>query len=469
MSELLLVTGASGYIAGQLIPRLLEKGYRVRCLARDPQTLASRSWARSVEIQRGDLLRPETLPAALEGVRAAYYLIHSMASGKNYPECDLLAARNFARAAQEAHLEHIIYLGGLVDPERPLSLHMRSRVETGEALRQGGVPVTEFRASVIAGPGSISFEMIRYLTEQLPVLAGPRWLRNLSQPIAAGDVIAYLMAALEVEACRGEIIEVGGPNQVPYAENLLAYARYRGLKRPLLTLPYIPVPLMAYAIGLLTPVPAVIARPLVEGLQDTSIVHDDKAARLFPDIRPRDYASAMHAAIQALSPAATELLYHPLRPVQTPKQDGFLLDIRQTRINAAPEAVFHLLAALGGRNGWLFANPLWRLRAALDRLAGGPGMRGRPEVLAPGAAVDFYRVEVYDPPRQLRLRAELKAPGEGWMEWRLEPDGAGTHLMQIAWFAPRGVPGFLYWYLLGPVHRWVFAGMLRAIAKAVER
>jgi uncharacterized protein YndB with AHSA1/START domain len=314
MSELLLVTGASGYIAGQLIPRLLEKGYRVRCLARDPQTLASRSWARSVEIQGRDLLRPETLPAALEGVRAAYYLIHSMASGKNYPECDLLAARNFARAAQEAHLEHIIYLGGLVDPERPLSLHMRSRVETGEALR-----------------------------------------------------------------------------------------------------------------------------------------------------------SAMHAAIQALSPAATELLYHPLRPVQTPKQDGFLLDIRQTRINAAPEAVFNLLAALGGRNGWLFANPLWRLRAALDRLAGGPGMRGRPEVLAPGAAVDFYRVEVYDPPRQLRLRAELKAPGEGWMEWRLEPDGAGTHLMQIAWFAPRGVPGFLYWYLLGPVHRWVFAGMLRAIAKAVER
>lgn len=465
MSPLILVTGASGYIAGQLIPRLLEKGCRVRCLARDPSRLAGRGWSGAVDLACGDVLQPETLPAALQGVEAAYYLIHSMSSGRRYPERDLLAARNFALAAEAAGLEHIVYLGGLADPDGLISPHMRSRIETGCALRESSVPVTEFRASVIAGPGSISFEMIRYLTEQFPLLVGPRWLKNLSQPIAAADVVAYLLAALETPACRGEVIEIGGPERVTYAGNMLAYARQRGLRRALLTLPFLPLWLMACLVGWLTPVPPAIARPLIEGLQASSIVQNDKAARLFPLIRPVDFRSALREALQALTPACVEPLYDPARSVQTLKQDGFLLDVRQVEVEATPEAVFGALAALGGRTGWLYADFLWRLRGALDRLAGGPGLRGRNEVLAPGGAVDFYRVEVFEPGRRLRLYSELKAPGEGWMEWRLQPHGTSTRLVQIAWFAPLGVPGFLYWTLLGPLHRQVFAGLLRALAR----
>ncbi len=465
MPPLLLVTGASGYIAGLLIPQLLQKGYRLRCLARNPARLAGRSWADKVEIVRGDPLQPETLPAAMQGVQAAYYLIHSMASGKDYPQRDLLAARNFARAAQSAGIEHIIYLGGLADPNGPISSHMRSRIETGQALCESHVPVTELRASIIAGPGSISFEMIRYLTEQLPLLVGPRWLRNLSQPIAAGDVIAYLLAALETPACRGEVIEIGGPTCMSYAENLLAYARHRGLQRALVTLPYLPLPLMARGVGLLTPVPPAIAHPLIEGLKAPSIVQDDKAARLFPHIRPMDYSSALREALQGLTPEGVELLYDPAKPVQTFKQDGFLLDVRQVEIEAAPEAVFRLLTSLGGQRGWLFADFLWKARGGLDRLVGGPGLRGRPEVLATGEVVDFYRVQAIEPPRRLLLYSELRAPGQGWMEWRLQPQGASTRLTQIAWFAPRGLPGFLYWYVLAPFHRFVFAGLLRALAR----
>lgn len=469
MKPRILVTGASGYIAGQLIPRLLTHGYRVRCLARNPARLLTRRWAGQVEIARGDPLQPETLPPALEGVHTAYYLIHSMSSGRNYPLRDLQAARNFARAAEAAGLEHIIYLGGLADPRGPISPHMRSRIETGQALREGSVPVTEFRASVIAGPGSISFEMIRYLTEQLPVLIGPRWLRNLSQPIAADDVIAYLLAALENPSCRGEILEIGGPERLTYAENLLAYARARGLKRRLIILPWLPLSLMAWMVSLLTPVPAAIAYPLIEGLQAPSIVQDERALRLFPDIHPMGYSASLQTALAALTPEQVDLLYDPRRPVQTFMQDGFLVDVRQSQVNASPETVFAVLTSLGGKNGWLYANFLWRWRGLLDRWLGGPGMRGRASALEVGSVVDFYRVQALEAPRRLLLRAELKAPGEGWMEWRLQPEGQGTRLLQIAWFAPRGVGGFLYWTLLGPFHRLVFAGLIWAIASASEQ
>ncbi len=246
---------------------------------------------------------------------------------------------------------------------------------------------------------------------------------------------------------------------------MLAYARQRGLQRALVTLPFLPLPLMAHLVGLLTPVPPAIARPLIEGLKAPSIVQDDKAARLFPHIRLRDYPSTLRESLRALTPDGVELLYDPARPVQTFKQDGFLLDVRQVEIEAAPEAVFRILTSLGGRTGWLFANFLWRLRGGLDRLVGGAGLRGRPEVLAPGGVVDFYRVQAIEPPRRLLLYAELRAPGQGWMEWRLQPQGASTRLTQIAWFAPRGLPGFLYWYILAPFHRFVFAGLLREIAR----
>lgn len=469
MKPRILVTGSSGYIAGQLIPRLLERGYRVRCLARNPTRLFTRRWAEQVEIVRGDPLQPETLPAALDGVHTAYYLIHSMSSGRNYPLRDLQAARNFAKAAEIAGLEHIIYLGGLADPNGPISPHMRSRIETGQALREGSVPVTEFRASVIAGPGSISFEMIRYLTEQLPLLIGPRWLQNLSQPIAADDVIAYLLAALDDDFCRGEILEIGGPERLTYAENLLAYARARGLKRRLIMLPWLPLSLMAWMVSLLTPVPAAIAYPLIEGLQAPSIVLDERALHLCPDIRPMGYSDSLKLALAALTPEQVDLLYDPQLPVQSFKQDGFLVDVRQREVNALPEIVFSVLTSLGGKNGWLYADPLWRLRGLLDRWLGGPGMRGRASSLEVGSVLDFYRVQALEAPRRLLLRAELKAPGQGWLEWRLEPQGRRTRLLQIAWFAPHGVGGFLYWTLLAPFHRLVFAGLMRAIARVSEQ
>jgi uncharacterized protein YbjT (DUF2867 family) len=470
LPKFVLVTGASGYIASRLIPRLLQNGYRIRCLARDPSRLAGRSWAASVEIVEGDLLRPETLTAAMQGVQAAFYLIHSMASGIHYPELDLLAARNFALAAESAGLEQIIYLGGLADPEGPISPHMRSRIDTGRALQEGSIPVTEFRAGVIIGPGSISFEMIRYISEQFPILPGPVWLRNLSQPIAIADVISYLSAALETPASRGQVIEIGGMDVMTHADSMLAYARQRGLKRTLFTVPpFIPASWIALLVGLLTPVPASIARPLIGGLQAPSIVRRDNARRIFPDLQPVDYKTALAAALAGLTPSAVEPFHDPRRRVQSLKQEGFLLDVRQVRVEAPPEAVFSVLAGLGGRGGWLYADMLWRLRGGIDRLIDGPGMRGRPETLAVDAVVDFYRVEILEPGKCLRLRAELKAPGLGWMEWRVLPDAQSTRLVQIAWFAPRGLPGFLYWYLLAPIHRFVFAGLLKRIAAGSRR
>ena len=464
MPQLILVTGASGFIAGRLIPRLLQAGYRVRCLARDPSRLAGRSWAASVEIVQADLLQPETLAEVMQGARAAYYLVHSMSGGRRYPELDLHAARNFARAIEAAGLEQVIYLGGLADTDGLLSPHMRSRIETGQALREGRVPVTEFRAGVVIGAGSISFEMIRYITEQIPLLPGPTWLRNLSQPIATEDVLSYLLAALETPASRGQVIEIGGADVLTHADSMLAYARQRGLKRRLFTVPpFLPAGWIAWLVGLLTPVPASIARPLIGGLQAPSIVRHETARHIFPDLQPAGYQAALASSLAALTPAAVEPLLHPGRAVQALKQEGFLLDIRQVRVEAGADAVFEVLASLGGRDGWLYANWLWRVRGWFDRLIGGPGMRGRPASLRVDECVDFYRVEALQPGELLRLRAELKAPGLGWMEWRLLPDGEATRLVQIAWFAPRGMPGFLYWHLLGPVHRLVFAGLLKRI------
>ncbi len=462
----ILVAGASGYIASRLTPRLLASGYSVRCLARKPWRLADRSWSAAVEIVKADLLMPETLAPALQGTRAAFYLVHSMSSGRHYPELDLRAARNFAEAATSAGLEQIIYLGGLADPQSHISPHMRSRIESGAALREGSTPVTEFRAGVIIGPGSISFEMIRFISEQFPLLPGPTWLRNLSQPIAVDDVIAYLLAALETPASRGQVIEIGGADVMTHAATMLTYARLRGLKRSIITLPPIlPVRWIAGVVGLLTPVPAKIAIPLIGGLQAPSIVQSDSARRIFHAIQPLDYPRALARAFEHLTPGSVELRVPPGAPVTSLKQEGFLLDVRQVHVPLPQPALFARLTALGGQAGWLYANMFWRLRGWLDRLIGGPGMRGRQPVLQPGGVVDFYRVDALVPGELLRLHAELKAPGQGWMEWRLQPQGDATRLVQIAWFAPRGVTGFLYWYLLAPIHRLVFRGLIARLAR----
>ena len=325
--KLVLVTGATGYIASRLIPELLEQGYRVRCLVRQSLRLKTRTWFPHVEVVRGDVMKPSTLAPAMEGVHTAYYLIHNMSSGHGYTSLELDGAQNFASAAEQAGVEHIIYLGGLADPQEEIPAHMRSRIETGEKLAAGNVPVTEFRAGVIVGPGSISFEMIRFMTELLPVIVGPGWLQNMSQPIAAQNVIDYLLAALNNHAGQGQVFEIGGPDRMHYADLMLTYGRLRGLRRRLVTLPGIPLWFMAMGVAMMTPVPASIARPLVDGLRSDSLVQDEAARRTFPNVHLIGYEEAVKIALGQLRPDRLEPAWTDCdRPVKFMKHEGFFID-----------------------------------------------------------------------------------------------------------------------------------------------
>ncbi len=429
VANLILVTGSNGYIASRLIPRLLKRGYRVRALVRRPERLAGRTWLKSVEVVQGDLRQSEGLKAAMDGVHTAYYLIHSMSSGRGYTQVEREAARRFAQAADEAGVKHIIYLGGLADPKaKNLAPHMRSRIETGETLRLGRVPVTEFRAGVIAGPGSISFEMIRFLTECFPILPGPDWLRNKAQPIAATNVVDYLVAALDHPEGRGGIYEMGGPEVMPYEETMRRYARERGLKRWLFTLPGIPIWLMARLVDWLTPVPYAIATPLVGGLQSDSVVLDDVARRAFPEVNLIPYQKAVIDSLKALNPRQVERVWEGTREdVVRTKHEGFFIDYRCTSVDAPDEKVYKTIEAL--------------MQEA-----------------------DRYRVEEAEPNRMIRVHAESRSPGDGWIEWRIE----NSTLKQTGFFAPRGLAGFLYWYGLAPLHRSVFRRMIREIKRKAE-
>jgi uncharacterized protein YbjT (DUF2867 family) len=476
-TDLVLVTGATGYIGGRLAPRLLQAGYRVRCLVRDPARLQGRPWLDQVEVVAGNVLRPETLPAAMAGVRTAYYLVHSMAAGAGFDERDVTAARNFAAAARAAGVGRIIYLGGLGDPDTALSPHLRSRQATGDALREASVPVTEFRAGVIVGSGSLSFELIRYLVERLPLLIGPRWVYTCVQPIGIRNVLEYLIAALQTPASSGEIIEIGGADVVTYGDMMLGYACARGLKRRLISAPVLTPRLSSLWVHLLTPIPAAIARPLIEGLRNEAVVRDDKARRLFPDIHPFDYQISVELALARLESGEVETMWTDalmttqgdVPPVVFTTQEGLNFEHRQLVVAAPPGVVYGAFASLGGTRGWLYLNWVWRLRGLLDRLAGGVGMRrGRrdPDDLRVGDALDFWRVEAVEPGHLIRLRAEMKVPGSAWLQFHVHrlPENCSV-LSQTAFFAPKGLPGLLYWYGLYPVHKIVFAGMIRKVAE----
>lgn len=473
-SPLILVTGATGYIASRLIPRLLSKGYHIRVMARRPESLMGREWLSDVEIVSADVTRPESLVPALEGVDTAYYLIHSMARGRGYIPVETRAAHNFASVAEKAGLAHIIYLGGLADPEAEnIAPHMLSRIETGNTLRQGSVPVTEFRAGVIVGPGSISFEMIRFLTECFPILPGPAWLKNKAQPVATHNVIDYLAAALDHPEARGGIYEIGGPDVMHYKDTMLRYAELRGLKRWLFTLPGIPICLMARFVDWLTPVPASIAFPLVGGLQSDSIVLDEAARSVFPEVELAPYRQAVCDSLNDLSPQRLERVWEGLgRETVDVKHEGFFVDYRRVKVETSQDVVFHFLLCMGGSRGWPYANWLWSLRGWLDWSLGGPGRRGGPvdgSDLSKGDALDYYRVEALEPNHLLRLFSELRAPGDGWMEWQVETESSQLSILtQTAFFAPRGLSGFLYWYLLYPLHTFVFRGLLRSIKEKSE-
>ena len=413
---LILVTGATGYIASQLIPRLLERGHQVRALARDPRRLDGRAWSSLVELVPGDVMDAATLPAVLSGVHTAYYLIHNMSSGRGYTERELVGARNFAYAAAEAGVQHIIYLGGLADPEQHIAPHMRSRIETGATLRQGQVPVTEFRAGVIAGSGSISFEMIRFMTELFPIIPGPAWLKNKSQPIAVQNIVDYLLAALDNRGGHGQVFEIGGTEVTTYADLMLRFARVRGHKRSLMLLSGIPVWFMAFGIGLTTPVPRPIAHALVGGLSSDSVVLHNNARRVFPEVQLIDFDTAAQEALTHLHPARIERVWDDgAHPVKSLRHEGFFIEHHELQVDASPEQVFQVLTHMGRKNGWPFANWLWQLRGWMDKLIGGPRSPFSESEEGTGAKVDYYTVEAIEPNRLLLLHSELRAPGEGWM------------------------------------------------------
>jgi uncharacterized protein YbjT (DUF2867 family)/uncharacterized protein YndB with AHSA1/START domain len=481
LDRLVLVTGATGYVGGRLVQRLLDHGYRVRVMVRDAARLQGRPWLEQVEVRQGDVLKPETLSKALEDVSAAYYLIHSMAGSSNFHERDLMAARNFGHAAHAAGVERLIYLGGLGNPDTHLSEHLRSRQQTGDALRECGVPVTEFRAAIIVGSGSVSFEMVRYLTEHLPVMICPHWVFTRVQPIAVRNVLDYLAAALEQPDSAGEIVEIGGTDVLTYGHMILGYAHIRGLPRLLIPVPVLTPRLSSYWVHLVTPIPTNIARPLIDGLRNEVIVRDDKARRLFPAIQPFDYQTAVKMALENLNAGTVDTTWSDALStsqgdtpiVMLKMQEGMINERRQLIVDAPPEDVYRVFSGLGGQRGWLFFDMLWEIRGLLDRLVGGVGMRrGRRDQdnVRVGDAVDFWRVEAVEPDRLLRLRAEMKVPGGAWLQFEAQPlDNGRTRLIQTAYFTPKGLSGLLYWYVLYSIHGVIFAGMIKKVAEQAER
>ncbi len=478
--RLILVTGCTGYIGGRLVPRLLEAGYRVRCLVRDRTRLQGRAWFDRVEVAVGDVLQPGTLSPALQGVRAAYYLVHSMGEGTGFHQRDLDAARNFGAAARAAGVERLIYLGGLAESAAGLSEHLRSRLQTGDALRSAGVPVTEFRAGVIVGSGSLSFEMIRYLTERVPVMICPRWVYTRTQPIGIGKVLDYLTAALVVPESAGRVVEIGGSKVVTYGDMMTIYANVRGLKRWMLPVPVLTPRLSSYWVNIVTPIPAVIARPLIEGLRNESVVHDPIARTLFPGITPVSYRTSVERALDRLQASDVETAWSDalstsqgsVPPVQLTTHEGMIIERRQRVAEASAAELYRVFTGLGGRRGWFYMNWAWEIRGWMDRLMGGVGLRrGRRDAdeLRVGDALDFWRVEAVEPGSLLRLRAEMKVPGKAWLQFQVTPrDDGASLLQQTAYFAPKGLFGWLYWYGIYPFHALIFSGLIDQVARRAK-
>ena len=467
-----LVTGATGYIGGRLVTRLLDAGHTVRVLVRDASRINGRPWAQRVEVVEGDVLQPATLPAAVSGVETAYYLVHSMSGRGDFAELDKQAAANFAEAG--AHLKHVIYLGGLQPPvDHAVSAHLRSRAETGAVLR-ARLPVTELRAGPIIGSGSASFEMLRYLVERLPVMVTPRWVNNLVQPIAIRDILQYLVAALD-RAPMG-IVAVGA-EPLSFMQMMRQYAQVRGLHRLIFTVPVLTPTLSARWVGLITPIPNRLAVPLIQGVIEPLLCPDDRARQLFPEIQPMNYRTAVQRALMRTHEQAVETRWsgalgggaqHVLRD-----WEGMIQEVRVVPVDAPAEDVFAVVTSLGGDTGWLVWRWAWWLRGLMDKVIGGPGLRrGRrhPTALLPGEAVDFWRVETVQQPALLRLRAEMKVPGQAWLQWQIEKTGPSqSRLVQTALFEPRGLWGVLYWYVLYPLHRVIFTSMARAIGRRAEQ
>lgn len=474
--ENILITGGTGYVGGRLIPLIQDRGeqVRIRLMARKPEYLRARV-GDDLEIVEGDVTKPETLVAALHEIDTAYYLIHSMGSGQDFEDQDRLAATNFAHAAKVSGVKRIVYLGGLGIQDESLSKHLRSRHEVGAVLQQSGAQVIEFRASVIIGSGSLSFELIRALVQKLPVMICPKWVSTAAQPIAIEDVLNYLSLSLDQEIGDSRVYEIGGPDQVSYGDLMREYSRQRGLKRLMVPVPFLSARLSSLWLGLVTPVYATIGRKLVESLKNPTVVHDNSALEAFP-LRPMSLAAAIGRALSKEDQEfASTRWQDAVSSSQAPRRFGGeqfgnrLVDCRTTTVNLPPGKAFAPIQRIGGKTGWYYGNFLWRIRGFMDLLVGGPGLRrGRrhPVELKVGDTLDCWRVEEIDSPRTLRLHAEMRLPGRAWLEFVVTPNGENCEITQTAMFDPVGLFGLCYWYSIWPLHQFIFAGMLRRIAEA---
>jgi len=476
--SLILLTGASGYIGGRLLLSLENQGYRLRCLARRPEILKQKAGRPSTEVVSGDVLDRPSLDFALRGVDVAYYLVHSMSSTGSFEETDRQAARNFSEAAKAAGVKGLIYVGGLGSDEEELSTHLRSRHEVGDILKQSGLPVCEFRASAVIGSGSASFELIRALVERLPIMLTPRWVKGKAQPIAIDDLLDYLMEALRIPTTKYRIYEVGGADQVSYADMMRAYGRQRGLAPRIIPVPVLTPWLSALWLGLITPLYARIGRAIIESIVHVTVVRDNAALATF-SVRPMGVDQAIHRAL-----AHEETHFAATRWSDALSSSGKLrswggvrfgtrlVDSRTLTVDAPPDVVFKCIERIGGDTGWYACDWLWLVRGFIDLLEGGVGMRrGRPSTmtLRVGDTVDSFRVEAIEPNRCLRLKSEMNLPGRAWLEFEVTGTGSSTTIRQTAIFDPVGLTGQMYWFSLYLPHEFVFSGMLQGIAQAALR
>jgi uncharacterized protein YbjT (DUF2867 family) len=475
----ILVMGATGYIGGRLVPLLTAGGHQVRCLTRDPEKLSGVPWADDVEVVAGDALDAESLVEPLEGIDLVYYLVHSIGSGSDFEAADRLAAANVAAEAARAGVGRIVYLGGMVPSDEPISPHLASRAEVGQIFLDGAVPAVVLQAGVIIGSGSASFEMLRYLTERLPVMVTPRWVSSLAQPIAVRDVLSYLVGVLGLEADTNRRFDIAGPDVLTYGEMMQRYAKVAGLTRRII----IPVPVLtprlsSHWINIVTPVPKAIAQPLIESLRNSVVARDEDIDTLIP-IERIGFDEAVELALHRIRSADVATRWSgarwpgaPSDPMPTdPDWSGGSVyrDEREMTLAAPSADVWRAVEGIGGERGWYSFPLAWAVRGLLDRLVGGVGLRrGRrhPDLLHVGEAVDFWRVEALDRGRLLRLRAEMKLPGDAWLEFSLDDSGGRPTLHQLALFVPRGLLGHLYWWAVSPFHNVVFGSMLRNLARA---
>jgi uncharacterized protein YbjT (DUF2867 family) len=481
-----LVAGATGYIGRRLVAELVSGGHEVRCLARKPDKLDAEPWRARVGVVTGDVLDPKSLVAAFRDVDEAYYLVHSIGSQSDWQTRDRTAAENFRDAAADAGVEQIIYLGGLGDDAGgALSPHLASRHEVGRVLAAGPVPFTELRAAVVIGSGSASFEMLRHLVEVLPVMTTPRWVETRAQPIAVRDVLVYLVGVLGNADAYGRVFEIGGTDVVTYHEMMNLYAQVAGLrKRMIVPVPVLSPRLSSLWVGLVTPIPAGLARPLIDSLVNEVVVHDHAIDLVVPH-QPIGCREAIELALRHvgdvdLSTRWTDAELYGRNPADPMPADPdwagatMFTDRQALHTHAMADALFREVCALGGDQGWLVGNWLWTVRGWMDRMVGGVGMRrGRrhPTDLRVGDVVDFWRVEALEPQRLLRLRAEMRLPGDAWLEWLMtpEPEGNGVLFVQRALFRPRGLFGRAYWYAVAPFHRFIFGPLARSIEQRADR